>query len=369
MKHLKVMPVIGVRPQVVKAAPLIKLLNENRKIDLQLVHTGQHYDFQMSRVFFKDFNLPAPRTDLGVGSGTHAQQTAAMMIGIEKAILRYKPDVVIVFGDANTALAGALAAVKLHVPTAHVESGLRSGNLAMAEEVNRIVVDHCSDILFAPTKLAVRNLLNEGIDRTSIFHVGDTMADTLIQWRRPIEASGVLNRLGLKPEGYIVLTTHRAENVDDRSRLSEILSAVEATKTLTVFPVHPRTKKNLIDFGLWSKMKRSNNILAVDPLDYIDMLSLVKSSRLLLTDSGGMQKEAFLLKVPCLTLREETEWQETVDVGANRLVGTDQSRIVKEAGSVLANRDAKRRLARLRSPYGDGHASKRIVTALFRICG
>lgn len=369
MKHLKVMPVIGVRPQIVKAAPLIKLLNENRKIDLHLVHTGQHYDFEMSRVFFKDFNLPVPGMDLGVGSGTHAQQTAAMMIGIEKAILRYKPDVVIVFGDANTALAGALAAVKLHVRTAHVESGLRSGNRTMAEEVNRIAVDHCSDILFAPTTLSVRNLLNEGIDPASIFHVGDTMADTLIQWRKAMEASGVLNRLRLKPDGYIVLTTHRAENVDDRSRLSKILSAVEATETLTIFPVHPRTRKNLINFGLWPKMKRSNNILAVDPLDYIDMLSLVRSSRLLLTDSGGMQKEAFLLRVPCLTLREETEWQETIAVGANRLVGTDQSRIVKEAGKVLASRNAKRRLARLKSPYGDGHASKRIVSTLFRICG
>lgn len=362
------MPVIGVRPQIVKAAPLIKLLNENRNVHLQLVHTGQHYDIEMSRVFFKDFNLPAPKTNLGVGSGTHAQQTATMMIRIEKAILHYRPDVVIVFGDANTALAGALAAVKLRVPTAHVESGLRSGNLAMPEEVNRTVVDHCSDILFAPTRLAVRNLLNEGIDKDSIFHVGDTMVDTLVQWRRAIGASGILDRLGLRPEEYTVLTTHRAENVDDRSKLKAILSAVSRTRTLTVFPMHPRTRKNLINFNLWSKMKRSNIILPIDPLDYVDMLSLVKSSRLLLTDSGGMQKEAFLLRVPCLTLREETEWQETIATGANRLVGTDPSKILKEATRVLANKDARRKLAKLKNPYGSGHASRRIVSTLLRVC-
>lgn len=368
MSRLKIMPVVGVRPQIVKAAPLIKLLNKSKMVELQLVHTGQHYDFEMSRVFFKDFNLPSPKMNLGVGSGTHAQQTAAMMIGVEKAILRYGPDVVIVFGDANTALAGAIAAAKLRVHIAHVESGLRSGNLTMPEEMNRILVDHCSDMLFAPTRLAVRNLLNEGIQRRLIFHVGDTMLDTLIQWRRAIETSDILDRLDLKRESYIVLTTHRVENVDDRRRLREILSAVMRTRVLTVFPVHPRTKKSLLKFGLWSKVTKSNGFLPIAPLDYVDMLSLVKDSRLLLTDSGGMQKEAFLLQVPCLTLRGETEWKETLIMGANKLVGACKSRIVRETEKVLADKNAKKRLSGLKNPFGDGHASKKIMRTLLRIC-
>lgn len=368
MGRTKIMPVVGVRPQIVKAAPLIKLLNEAKTIELQLVHTGQHYDFEMSRVFFKDFNLPSPKMNLGVGSGTHAEQTAAMMIGVEKAILRYRPDVVVVFGDANTALAGALAAAKLHVQTAHVESGLRSGNLDMPEEVNRILVDHCSNILFAPTKLAMRNLLDEGIRAQSIFCVGDTMLDTLVQWRRAIESSDILERLDLKPENYAVLTTHRAENVDDRGRLAEIVAAVMKSRILTVFPVHPRTKKNLLKFGLWSKLTKSDRFLPISPLDYIDMLSLVKNSRLLLTDSGGMQKEAFLLQVPCLTLRNETEWKETLVMGANKLVGACRAKIVREMEKILANENAKRRLSGLKNPFGDGHASRRITRTLLRIC-
>jgi len=366
MSPLKIMSIVGVRPQVIKAAPLIKLLNESRKVELQLLHTGQHYDFEMSRVFFRVFDLPKPLINLRVGSGTHAEQTAAMMIGIEKALLRYRPDIALVFGDANTALAGALAAAKIHVSTGHIESGLRSGNLNMPEEVNRILVDHCSDMLFAPTKLAARNLFNEGIPSESVFHVGDTMVDAMLQWRKAIESSTILDRLDLKPESYIVVTTHRAENVDDRRRLSEILSAIFKIGVLAVFPVHPRTRKNLHEFGLWSKVTRSGCILPVDALDYIDMLCLMKNSRMVLTDSGGMQKEAFLLRVPCLTLRDETEWLETVTLRANKLVGACRSRIVKEARRLLADKDAKKRLSRLKSPFGDGRASEKILSVLLR---
>lgn len=366
MSRLKIMPIIGVRPQIIKAAPVIKLLNEDRRIELQLLHTGQHYDFEMSRVFFKDFDLPKPLINLRVGSGTHAEQTAAMMVGIEKALLRHEPDITLVFGDANTALAGALAAAKVHVPTAHVESGLRSGNLKMPEEINRILVDHCSDILFTPTELASQNLLREGISPKSVFLVGDTMVDAMLQWKRAIEASTVLNRLDLEPESYLVMTTHRAENVDDHERLSEIVSAIIKIGVLTVFPVHPRTKKNLHRFELWPKVSRSPCIMAVEALDYIDMLCLMKNSRMVLTDSGGMQKEAFLLRVPCLTLRDETEWLETVMLKANRLVGACESKIVREARKVLADEDAKRRLLRLKSPFGNGRASKRMLSTLLR---
>ena len=366
MSRLKIMPIVGVRPQIIKAAPLIKLLNKHRKIELQLLHTGQHYDSEMSRAFFRDFDLPRPLVNLGVGSGTHAQQTAVMMIGIEKALFRYKPDVALVFGDANTALAGALAAAKIRIPTAHIESGLRSGNLEMPEEVNRILVDHCSDMLFAPTKLAERNLLREGISSKSVFHVGDTMVDAMLQWRKAIQSSTVLNRLALEPESYMVLTTHRAENVDDRRRLSAIISAVLKIGVLAAFPVHPRTRRNLHQFGLWPKVSQSRCILPIEPLDYMDTLCLMKNSRIVLTDSGGMQKEAFLLQVPCLTLRNETEWLETVALNANRLVGVDTSRIVKEATRLLADRDAKKRLSRLKNPFGDGQASKRMLTILLR---
>jgi len=366
MSRLKVMPVVGVRPQVIKAAPLIKLLNKHRKIQLQLLHTGQHYDFEMSRVFFRDFNLPRPLVNLGVGSGTHAMQTAAMMVRIERALFRYRPDVVLVFGDANTALAGALAAAKISIPTAHIESGLRSGNLNMPEEVNRTLVDHCSDMLFAPTKLAARNLLNEGVPPEQVFHVGDTMVDAMRQWRKAIESSAILDRLALEPESFIVLTTHRAENVDDRRRLNAILSAVLKIGALTVFPVHPRTRKNLRQFGLWAKLTRSRCMLPIEALDYMDMLCLMKNSRLILTDSGGMQKEAFLLQVPCLTLRDETEWLETISLKANKLVGVCEEKIVKEARTILADKSAKKRLSRLRSPFGDGRASERILTILLR---
>ena len=368
MDPLKIMLIVGVRPQIVKAAPLIRLLNEDERVELQLLHTGQHYDYELSRVFFKDFNLPRPKVDLGVGSGTHAEQTAAMMVGVEKAILRYRPDVVVVFGDANTALSGALASAKLRIRTAHVESGLRSGDLKMPEEMNRILVDHCSDILFAPTKLAVRNLRSEGIRAQSIFHVGDTMMDAIVHWRKAIESSNILNRLALEPESYLVLTTHRVENVDDPERLNAILSAVTRIGVLTIFPVHPRTRKNLRRFGLWSKFFHSRSLRPVPPLDYIDMLSLVKGSRMLLTDSGGMQKEAFLLQVPCLTLRDRTEWVETVTLGANILVGACKPRILKEAKRILASKDGKRRLAKLRNPYGDGRAAERMVSTLLRVC-
>ena len=360
------MPIVGVRPQIIKAAPLIKLLNKHRRIELQLLHTGQHYDFEMSRVFFRDFNLPKPLVNLGVGRGTHAEQTAAMMIRIERALFRYRPDVVLVFGDANTALAGALAAAKIRIPTAHIESGLRSGNLSMPEEVNRILVDHCSDMLFAPTKLAMRNLFNEGIPPERVFHVGDTMADAMHQWRKAIESSAILDRLALEPESFVVLTTHRAENVDDRQRLNTILSAVLKIGALTVFPIHPRTRKNLRQFGLWAKLTRSRRILPIEALDYMDMLCLMKNSRMVLTDSGGMQKEAFLLQAPCLTLRDETEWVETIALKANNLVGVRESRIVKEARRILADENVKKRLSWLRSPFGDGRASERILTVLLR---
>lgn len=367
MSLLKVMSVVGVRPQIIKAAPLIRLLNANPKIELQLLHTGQHYDYEMSRVFFKDFNLPRPKINLGVGSGTHAEQTAAMMIGVEKAILRWKPDVVIVFGDANTALSGALASTKLRIPTVHVESGLRSGDLNMPEEINRILVDHCADLLFAPTKLAAQNLRNEGIRTQSIYHLGDTMMDAIVCWRKSIESSRILDRLGLKDESYAVLTTHRVENVDNPQRLSQILSAVMKIGTPTIFPVHPRTRRNFRRFGFWSKRSSYENIRPVSPLDYIDMLRLVKSSRLLLTDSGGMQKEAFLLRVPCLTLRNRTEWVETVTLGANRLVGACKLRILREAKRILASKDERIRLAKLKNPYGDGRAAERMVSILLRV--
>jgi UDP-N-acetylglucosamine 2-epimerase (non-hydrolysing) len=237
----------------------------------------------------------------------------------------------------------------------------------MPEEINRILVDHCSNLLFAPTKLAAQNLRNEGIPSRSIYRPGDTMMDAFVHWKKSIDSSRILDQLGLEDESYVVLTTHRVENVDDPQRLNQILSAATRIGTLTVFPVHPRTKRNLGRFGFWSKISRFVNIRPITPLDYIDMLRLVKSSRLLLTDSGGMQKEAFMLRVPCLTLRDRTEWVETVTLGANKLVGACKPKILREAKRILASKNEKRRLAKLKNPYGDGRAAERMVSTLLRV--
>ena len=359
------MPIVGVRPQIIKSAPLLHLLNNNQEIELQLIHSGQHYDFEMSKIFFNELSLPEPLYNLNIRSGSHATQTARLMTRIEKVINKVRPDVAVVFGDANTTLAGALAAVKMYVPVCHVEAGLRSYDMSMAEEVNRVLTDHCSQMLCAPTEEAGKNLKREGVRKDSILLSGDTMLDALLQHQEDVEKSTIIEELGLAGKTYAVLTLHRAENVDDKERLTRIISAVMKLKEINiVFPVHPRTRRGLREANLEGTLKRVSHVMLTEPLGYFDMLKLMSHSAVVLTDSGGMQKEAFLLRVPCVTLRYNTEWVETIKLGANRLVGAETERILMETREVLENGGIKTKLESMPNPYGDGKAAHKIVEDL-----
>ena len=344
---MKVLSVVGARPQFVKCAPVSR---ELRKVHEEiLVHTGQHYDYLLSEVFFRDLEIPAPDYHLEIGSGSHGVQTGRMLAAIEEVIGKEEPEIVLVYGDTNSTLAGALAAAKMHVPVAHVEAGLRSFDRRMPEEVNRVLTDHCSDLLFCPTATAVANLAAEGIVK-GVHLTGDVMVDAL-QQNLPlaIERSTALIDLGLSPKGYFLATVHRASNTDDPAALRAIMDAVARLDAPVVFPVHPRTRKKFAEYGI----APAANVSVGEPLPYFDMLALLSGARAVLTDSGGVQKEAYILKVPCVTLRENTEWVETIEDGWNVLVGADADRIVLAAGK--ANGAHRRHDAR----FGDGHAAVR----------
>jgi UDP-N-acetylglucosamine 2-epimerase (non-hydrolysing) len=363
---MKVMVVIGARPQIIKSAPIIHEALKDADIELQIVHTGQHYDFEMSKIFFGELELPDPIVNLGVGSGSHAWQTGKMLTGLEKTIRELKPDLVLVPGDTNSTLAGALATVKLHVAVAHVEAGARSYDMRMPEEVNRRLTDHCSKMLFAPTENCVNNLLKEGIPKDQISFTGDTMYDALLRHMPKSLKSRVLERLRLKTSEYAVLTVHRPENVDYHETLSNLLQAIVQLRELTmVFPVHPRTMERLRTTGLLKRLKEAEHVRLVDPVGYHEMLQLVKHAKMVLTDSGGLQKEAFWLHTPCVTIRETTEWVETVQLGANTLAKNGES-IIQKAREFLATENLKDRLRKLPNPFGDGKASAKVVESLKR---
>jgi len=360
-KILKLVTIVGTRPQFIKSAPVSRAIqkhnveNPNEPLTKVLVHTGQHYDYEMSGVFFDDLGLKPPDYHLGVGSGTHGYQTGEMLKRIEEVLLAEKPDVVMVYGDTNSTLAGALAAAKLRIPVAHVEAGLRSFNKRMAEEINRVLTDHISDLLFCPTQTAVENLRREGITQ-GVYLVGDVMYDAALQYLALAERkSRILERLGLKPKDYALATVHRAENTDDPQRLRAIFAGLEAVVRAglpVILPLHPRTRKQAESLGL-----SPNGVRVLEPVSYLDMLLLEKNARVILTDSGGVQKEAFFFRVPCVTLREETEWVETVETGWNVLIGCDPKRI---ACAALDFRQGKEEI----SPYGDGRAAERIVKVI-----
>jgi UDP-N-acetylglucosamine 2-epimerase len=320
---VKIVSIVGARPQFVKAAAVSRRLRLRH--EEVLVHTGQHYDYEMSGIFFDGLDLPRPDANLGVGSGSHACQTGTMLKGIEDVLFAVRPDCVIVYGDTNSTLAGALAASKLSIPVAHVEAGLRSFNRRMPEEINRVVADHLSDLLFCPSDTAVNNLSVEGISE-NVHLVGDVMLDVL-NWARQ-RANGsqppILDGLGLHEQGYLLATVHRSENTDELARLSCILNAFNSVDEPVVFPVHPRARKIITEAGL----RLDPHVHLIDPVGYLDMVALVDSARMVLTDSGGLQKEAYWLGVPCLTLRNETEWVETVETGWNVLVGADSKKIL-----------------------------------------
>ncbi len=353
---LKITAIIGARPQFIKAASVSRAMGRigsSRPVCEILVHTGQHYDDNMSEVFFRELAIPCPHYNLGVGSGTHGRQTAQMLMGIEDVLLQEKPDWVLVYGDTNSTLAGALATAKLNIPLAHVEAGLRSYNRRMPEEINRMVADHLSSLLFCPSQVAVENLTKEGITR-GVHLVGDVMADSLaFAASRAMATSDILKQLSLKEKEFLLATVHRAENTDEPRNLVSILRALEQIEEKVVFPVHPRTRKILQDI----RYSSVRHVLLIEPVGYFDMIRMAQSARMILTDSGGIQKEAYWLGVPCVTLRNETEWVETVENGWTRLAGTETQRIVEAVQSFVLP-------SRRPGLYGDGKAAEKIVQIL-----
>jgi UDP-N-acetylglucosamine 2-epimerase (non-hydrolysing) len=349
---MKFATIVGARPNFIKLAPISReIRKKSREI---IIHTGQHYDYEMDKVFFDDLKIPEPNYHLGVGSGSHGSQTGEMLKRIESVLLSEKPEIVIVFGDTNTTLAGALAAVKLNIKTAHIEAGLRAYDKTMPEEVNRVLVDHCSDVLLCPTQNAVANLKKEGIER-NVHFTGDVMLDVQMACVSIAERSSrILQELGLRSNEYYLATIHRAANTDNPERLENIVAALE-TLGEVVLPCHPRTEKLLREYGLWERLAK--HVRIVKPMGYLDMLMLEKHARKILTDSGGVQKEAYFLGVPCITLREESEWIETVEDGWNILAGADRNRIVRLAKEF--HPEKKRRTA-----YGKGDAAIKIVKIL-----
>ena len=360
---LKVINVVGARPNFMKVAPIVEAMRGRAAEFAPLVvHTGQHYDERMSDAFFRDLGLPRPDVHLGVGSASHAQQTAAVMQRFEPVVLDERPDWVLVVGDVNSTLACALVCSKLGVPVAHVEAGLRSRDRAMPEEINRLLTDQLADLLLTPSADADRNLLAEGIAPERVRLVGNVMIDSLLKHLAAAEASRVREELGLGGLDYAVVTLHRPSNVDDPEVLRRILSALARVGRLlpVVFPVHPRTRRQLEEFGLAGGGEPRGGLRLVEPLGYLDFLRLYSGARLVLTDSGGIQEETTALGIPCLTLRENTERPVTVEMGTNRVVGTDAERIVSEAEAALARGRAGARVP----PLWDGRAAGRVLDAL-----
>ncbi len=378
---MKIVTIVGARPQFIKAGTVSRTIQKFKKNGIRevLVHTGQHYDYLMDKVFFEELELPKPDYHLGVGSGAHGKQTGMMLERIESVLKKEKPELVIVYGDTNSTLAGALAAAKLNIPIAHIEAGLRSYNRTMPEEINRLITDHLSTFLFCPTAQSLKNLNKEGIKddgSTIVKQVGDVMYDSILYYSKLAEGkSTILNDLNLclsnpnselRTQNYYLSTLHRAENTDHPQRLRSILFALNkiAKDTPVIFPLHPRTRKMMEAFNLFSKRGR---IKFIEPLSYLNMLKLEKNARAILTDSGGIQKEAYWLKVPCFTLRDETEWVETVKSGWNVLVGTKSEKIIREIMKFEERGLPEKGLTNQRiNPdlFGDGKASEKIVKIL-----
>lgn len=351
------MTVIGARPQFIKAAPVSKAI---RKYTTEiLIHTGQHYDHNMSRIFFDDMGIPVPDANLEVGSGPHGQQTGLMLERIEDRLKESVPDLVLVYGDTNSTLAGALAAVKMEIPVCHIEAGLRSYNRKMPEEINRILADRCADLLCCPTETAVRNLQAEGIQK-NVYLTGDVMYDAALHFRDiAVRQSGIMKRLQLKEKEYVLCTLHRAENTDSVGRLTNIVNALIDSEAVIVLPVHPRTEKMLLQSRLMERVKKNGHITMIPAISYLDMIRLEMSAGKIVTDSGGVQKEAYFFDIPCITLRDETEWTETVSDGWNCLAGARYEKILDAIHSFHP-------VSKKYSHYGNGRAADIIAGHIAR---
>lgn len=351
----RILTIIGARPQFIKASVVSRAIQQANGLEEILLHTGQHFDANMSDIFFNQLNIPRPDIQLDIHGGSHGEMTGRMLADIEQALLEHKPDRVLVYGDTNSTLAGALAAAKLHIPVAHVEAGLRSFNMQMPEEINRILTDQISDLLFCPTDTAVQNLKNEGFANkpVQVLQVGDVMQDSALLFAEKASAPA-----GDVPEGFILATLHRAENTDNPERLASIVAAlneINATLAPVVLPLHPRTRKLIVQHGL------ELNVHLVDPVGYLEMVWLLDHCELVLTDSGGVQKEAFFFGKACVTMRDQTEWVELIHAGANELVGADRDKIID-----AATRNLGRKVRDTQHLYGGGKAAERIVSELVK---
>ena len=351
---MKVAVVLGTRPEIIKMASVIREL-EKTSTDYFILHTGQHYSYNLDKVFFEQLNLPHAKYNLEVGSGSHAEQTAKILIGTEKVLKEENPDIVLVEGDTNSVLAAALAASKLHIKVGHIEAGLRSHDMQMPEEVNRILTDHCSDYLFAPAEGAKATLMNEGIHEGKIFVTGNTIVDAVYQHLDMAKKSAkTLSTMGLRKGEYFLVTLHRQENVDNRERFASILESLDKIAAEyglpVIYPVHPHSQKMMAEFALKAK-----NLRLIDPVAYLGFLQLESNARLILTDSGGVQEEACILKIPCVTLRDNTERPETIEIGSNMLAGASPKKILRCSKVMLSKQNG------WINPYGDGRAGYRIV--------
>lgn len=357
---MKIAIIIGTRPEIIKMSPIIRECRR-RRLNYFILHTNQHYSINLDKIFFKELGLPQPKYNLGTGSGSHGKQTGKMLVEIEKVLIKEKPDIVLVEGDTNTVLAGALAAAKLHIKVGHIEAGLRSYFREMPEEINRILIDHCSDFLFAPTQKAKEILLKEGIPARKIFVVGNTIVDAVYQnLKLAQKKSRILNHLHLVKRNYFLVTVHRQENVDKKERLKGILEGLgliyKKFNLPIIYPIHPRTKKMIVRFKLL--IPRGVNL--IEPVGFLDFLQLETSAKLVLTDSGGIQEEACILRVPCVTLRDNTERPETIEVGGNILAGVSPMKIL------LATKKMLKKPKKWENPFGVGKSGEKILNILIR---
>jgi UDP-N-acetylglucosamine 2-epimerase (non-hydrolysing) len=355
---MKIAIILGTRPEIIKMSPIVREC-QKRRLQYFIIHTNQHYSFNLDRIFFKELNLPLPKYNLKVGSGTHGEQTGKMLIRIEEVLLKEKPDIVLVEGDTNTVLAGALSAVKIHIRVGHIEAGLRSYSEEMPEEINRVLVDHCSNLLFAPTKIAKDILIKEEIPKEKIFITGNTIVDAVSENLKIAQKkSKILKKLKINKNQYFLVTVHRQENVDNKKRLKNILKGLESVsknlKFPVIYPIHPRTLKMIKIFNL----KIPQNIKIIEPIGFLDFLKLEANALLVLTDSGGVQEETCILKVPCVTLRDNTERPETLKVRSNILADSNPQKIVKSVEKML---NLKRKW---KNPFGDGKSGRKILNII-----